>query len=636
MKKKIIIAVVSTISLVQIVINQSNNEKEEVVLDKKIQYENKKVNKNNDNNKIDTVKKNYNNKRNIKYNLEKNYKDTNHAKNKENKVESYMVYFDNNGGDNNVKSKQVIYNKEYGLLPNPSKEGYTFTGWYTKKNSGEKINSDTKMSIKSNHYLYAHYDINNYYITYDYNFFKNNLYKNSTSKELWSSDFKILNDDELFNNENVFEFDLKENILRYKEKINIEKGKSYTFSVYIKSDEEKDISIGFENNLINVRINSNWNRFTKTFNLEENEDFILKFDGVNDSKKIKIYGLMLTEGNLNTNIDSKKYNEKIGEIEKPIRDGYIFDGWYKNVSFIDKVIDDEIIYSDETYYAKWKPIIYNLKIDPNGGYFEGDTKIKKYSNGYNTIKYIADATSNYKVTYFNSKEVIVNRKFKGWYDENNNLLENKFVFNKNANIKAIYDNTINIKLESINKENYTCNWNTKKDGSGNSYSGNSIISISDNLILYPYCTYNVKFERPINNGYITSEYGNRIHPVTKQSKFHSGIDMASNDRNIYSILPGTVAKTGKNSSMGNYIIIYHEYNNEKYTSAYYHLEEKYVRKGEKIDQSKVIGKMGQTGLATGVHLHLTMYKGYLYDGSSKMINPRDYIYFQNRWQNKRY
>ena len=131
-------------------------------------------------------------------------------------------------------------------------------------------------------------------------------------------------------------------------------------------------------------------------------------------------------------------------------------------------------------------------------------------------------------------------------------------------------------------------------------------------------------------------YLKRIKQVSNENKFHSGIDMYSSDKNIYPVLPGVIAKTGSNSSMGNYIIIHHTYNNQNYTSAYYHLEEKYVRKNQKVDQNTVIGKMGQTGIATGVHLHLTMYKGHLDSENSEIIDPKSVIDLPSNWNSRVY
>ena len=46
--------------------------------------------------------------------------------------------------------------------------------------------------------------------------------------------------------------------------------------------------------------------------------------------------------------------------------------------------------------------------------------------------------------------------------------------------------------------------------------------------------------------------------------------------------------------------------------------------------------MGKTGVATGVHLHLTMYKGYLDMEEATLIDPKDVIDFPNNWSSKMY
>lgn len=138
-----------------------------------------------------------------------------------------------------------------------------------------------------------------------------------------------------------------------------------------------------------------------------------------------------------------------------------------------------------------------------------------------------------------------------------------------------------------------------------------------------------KFWRPITAGCITSNYGGRIHPIYGYYKIHSGIDMSCGDRLIYSITDGKVKATGYNSSMGNYIVIHHNVNGNKYSSVYMHLASIYVKSGDIVTKDTNIGYMGTTGASTGTHLHLTMYTGlYLEPGAYySMVNPRDYINF---------
>lgn len=546
---------------------------------------------------------------------------------KEEIKESYVVSFDYDGGTIEKKNKLVTYGETYGFLPDAKKEGYTFIGWYNE--NGQKIYENSKVTERVNQTLYAKYKINNYVIKFDYNYLENNLYKNILKNSSYNLSYELMND-ELFFNQSVLKFKLEENIIKYKEDIKLEKGKTYTYSVYLKSDIEREIEIGFNDEFEKVKINEYFNRFTKTFvaNDKDYNEFIFKFnDEVTKNNYLEIYDLSISEGELNIKEEEKSYNEKIETKEVPVREGYTFDGWYTDLSLKEKA---NIVNDNNIYFAKWNANIYTLKLDIDG-------KISEIKGGFNTLKKIDIPELNYKVIYDEpKKEVVVKRNFKGWINENNEYLKDYYIFTKDSNFKAIFEDNETIQLEYINKENNICHWNTKKNDSGTKYDSGALLNINNDIKLYSVCNPIIKFERPINHGIVTSEYGNRIHPITGENKFHNGIDITGNDKNIYPVLPGVVAQTGNNSSMGNYIIIYHTYNNQNYTSAYYHLENKNVRKNQKVNQSTVIGKMGQTGVATGVHLHLTMYKGHLDIEDSTIIDPKNIIDFPNSWDSKAY
>ena len=84
------------------------------------------------------------------------------------------VTYNANSGKVSKKLKKVYHKSTYGTLATPTRKGYAFTGWYTKKNSGSKITSKTKVSKKSNHTLYAHWTNKKNKITYYLNGGKNN------------------------------------------------------------------------------------------------------------------------------------------------------------------------------------------------------------------------------------------------------------------------------------------------------------------------------------------------------------------------------------------------------------------------------------------------------------------------------
>ena len=58
------------------------------------------------------------------------------------KANTYNVIFDAVGGTTPTDSKTVTYDSKYGELPLPTKAGFAFEGWYTKKEGGTKITED--------------------------------------------------------------------------------------------------------------------------------------------------------------------------------------------------------------------------------------------------------------------------------------------------------------------------------------------------------------------------------------------------------------------------------------------------------------------------------------------------------------
>ena len=73
---------------------------------------------------------------------------------------THTVSFDANGGTCSDSSKSVAYDSAYGELPVPTKDCYNFEGWFTAKDGGTQVKSDTKVLTDSNHTLYAHWALN--------------------------------------------------------------------------------------------------------------------------------------------------------------------------------------------------------------------------------------------------------------------------------------------------------------------------------------------------------------------------------------------------------------------------------------------------------------------------------------------
>ena len=101
---------------------------------------------------------------------------------------------------------------------------------------------------------------------------------------------------------------------------------------------------------------------------------------------------------------------------------------------------------------------------------------------------------------------------------------------------------------------------------------------------------------------ITSGFGNRIHPVTKKKKMHTGIDIRLiPNATILSTMEGTVkvVRMG-HKDYGNYVVIE---NGLGFSTLYAHLSQILIYQGKHIYKNELIGLAGRTGNATGVHLH---------------------------------
>lgn len=119
--------------------------------------------------------------------------------------------------------------------------------------------------------------------------------------------------------------------------------------------------------------------------------------------------------------------------------------------------------------------------------------------------------------------------------------------------------------------------------------------------------------------YISSYFGYRPDPIYKIEKFHSGIDFSANlGTEAYATGDGVVYDVERNEwGYGNMVILDHGYG---YKTRYAHLLKPAVRKGQKVKRGQVIGYIGATGKATGVHLHYEVLK------NDDQIDPINFFY----------
>ena len=117
------------------------------------------------------------------------------------------------------------------------------------------------------------------------------------------------------------------------------------------------------------------------------------------------------------------------------------------------------------------------------------------------------------------------------------------------------------------------------------------------------------FQIPLTFTRISSPFTNkRYHPVLKRYRAHLGTDFAApTGRNIYAASDGKVEFVGTQSGYGKTVIINHQ-NGYKTLYAHQNGFAKGLRQGQMIKKGTHIGYVGSTGLSSGPHLHLGMYK----------------------------
>lgn len=127
--------------------------------------------------------------------------------------------------------------------------------------------------------------------------------------------------------------------------------------------------------------------------------------------------------------------------------------------------------------------------------------------------------------------------------------------------------------------------------------------------------------RPIRNGWLSSYYGMRTHPISGKREMHKGIDFAGKmGGEVIAVAKGVVTFAGTRYGYGKVIDINH---GNGYTTRYAHNSDLLVSVGDTIEKGFQIAKIGSSGRSTGPHVHFEVLK----DG--RQVNPMKFIQASN-------
>ncbi|WP_298022841.1 M23 family metallopeptidase [uncultured Dysosmobacter sp.] len=144
------------------------------------------------------------------------------------------------------------------------------------------------------------------------------------------------------------------------------------------------------------------------------------------------------------------------------------------------------------------------------------------------------------------------------------------------------------------------------------YSDNNLpedVSLEQAILGFDYCT-------PVC-GTLTSNFGYREHPVEGEERFHYGVDLAADTGTaVNCFADGTVTAVGESSSYGKYCIVTHT---GGYSTLYAHCSRVTASSGTAVKEGQKIAEVGETGMATGPHLHFELHR------DSTYLNPIYYV-----------
>ncbi len=135
---------------------------------------------------------------------------------------------------------------------------------------------------------------------------------------------------------------------------------------------------------------------------------------------------------------------------------------------------------------------------------------------------------------------------------------------------------------------------------------------------------------PPTAGYLSSGFGVRVSPFSRSNEtgdgllgYHTGLDISNAiDTPIQTTADGEVVEAGWMEKYGWGVRVRHTDDQE---TLYAHLNRLDVKVGQRVSRGDILGTMGRSGNATGVHLHYEVRR------NGKPVNPQPYLRLQRQW-----
>jgi uncharacterized repeat protein (TIGR02543 family) len=266
-------------------------------------------------------------------------------------VNKYTASFELNGGVGLAEPIIVTYDAAYGELPNPTKEGYTFNGWYLENLYVNMITSNSIVTKTEEHILYAKWVANEYIVSFN---------SNGGS----SAEQKLVTYDEAYG------------------ELPSPTKTGYTFEAWY-----LDSSLT--------------NRITSTSIMNTSRAHTLYAKWVANKYEVTF------STNGGSAVESKEvtYDSSYGTLTASTKTGYTFEGWYKESSLVNKITSSSTVTtaSNHTLYAKFEPIKYTVSYNANGGTGAPNSEQAAYDSTY-TLSSTVPTRSGYTFLGWDTNE----------------------------------------------------------------------------------------------------------------------------------------------------------------------------------------------------------------------------------------
>ena len=244
-------------------------------------------------------------------------------------AKKYTVTFDANGGTVTPDTMTLTHGDVYGKLPTPTRDGYTFAGWFTDPNGGAKVEQGDV--VTASHTLYAHWTANTYTVKFDAN------------KGTVTPAEKTVTYDSTYGNSEELPTPTREGYAFVGWFTEQNGGAKVMADTKVTTTAEHTLYAHWTQNVYTVKFDANKGMVTPT--------------------EMKV-----------------RHGGAYGELPTPTLDGYTFDGWYNDNGM--QVKPEDVVTANHTLCAHWKANTYTVKFEANGGTVTPAEKTVTYDSTY--------------------------------------------------------------------------------------------------------------------------------------------------------------------------------------------------------------------------------------------------------------